>query len=81
LNPRRNASAGRLSSLHRRGLQYAGNRGQAALATGKRMPHASGQHASQISISPVNEKSHRASTLVTEARYRFYLRIYIKEQE
>lgn len=72
------------SSLHRRGLQYAGNRGQAALATGKRMPHASGQHASQISISPVNEKSHRASMLVTGVRATalctpcsFYLRIYI----
>lgn len=74
----------KLSSLHRRGLQYAGNRGQAALATGKRIPHASGQHTSQISISPLNEKSHRASMLVTEMRalrtsWYFYLRIYINE--
>lgn len=55
-------------ALHQTGLQYAGNRGRAALATGERKPHASGQARWQISISRANEKSHRASMLVTLAQ-------------
>lgn len=46
--PRRNASAGEGGGSpsqreRERGLQYAANRGRAAMATGKRRPHASGQ--------------------------------------